>query len=764
MGEKMRMRNFGIAALVIIMIAGMANSADAVGVRLSVQDSNQVELPVFRVSARLNGVSPWGTAHNLSSPVIKNYNAGANIDIKGWSLLPIIETIALNETVVAGDSLTVTKNGVERTILGSSDPTQMKVTVVIDFLTVIFDVVDQTGTHLIGADGQVRLTGGASSNGFKGTPYTRTVGDGAIVNVQGRNNITGAEIGPIPTTINKGDSILVTATGFTVVGPAANGTTKVTAQVADMDVVFRVIDSSSLDLTGGEVSVTGAASTNGFQQAPQTVTVSSGDTLSVEAQLLGSALPNIVANDLVVVEGDSIILGVGAPQTINDPLRTGAVVVSVYDVLDVEVLTVDETGIPLPGNLSITGGATVSGSSPRSFQITGTSASLDISATYLNEIFAVSGVQVDVGDSIAVKRSSAGVTIEEFPGHYTGLSKVAMVMVGNMDVIYTTVDKDDLFLANGRVVINGGGTKPTPFTQLAVGQGATVDVEARDITIAVPMVVPPLVLFNGDSIVVDASAASIDTVRYPGAVASGARVTVILRSVSVTMTTVDFAGNFLVNGRVQVPGPTAATQTNGFKPTPFTVKRAEGDTIAVESLLSGSGVQGIVASGLQVSEGDSIILSDTAPVIHNAAVTSGARIRVVYNVMSVTVATTDTTGAALNGNVNVPGVGGSSGPSPRVLQVSSSGVTLASMTGVFESESYTPTNIAVALGDSIVIKQGLGGLEVNTIQAGIFGAKINMVMLGDVATQVSAFDGNGDPLATGQVQVNQGALTPSPLI
>jgi hypothetical protein len=555
----------------------------------------------------------------------------------------------------------------------------------------------------------------------------------------------------------------VTSTGFSVVGPAANGATKVTAQVADTDVVFRVIDAAGLDLTGGEVNVTGAASTNGFQEAPQTLTIAGGDTLSVEAQLLGSALPNVVANDLVIVEGDSIILGAGAPQTINDPLRTGAVVVALYDVMDVEVVTIDKTGALLGGSLDISGGATVTGSSPQAFQTSGGGAILDITATYLNETFVVAGVQVDLGDSIAVKRSSAGITIEEHPGHYAGLSKVAMVMQGDISITYETVDKDDSYLANGRVVINGGGTHPTPYTQDFVGNGSTVDVVSQDITVRVPMVAPTLAVFDGDSIVVDASATFVDTIRYPGVVAAGARITVILRSVWIDLETIDFAGNFLPNGRIQIAGPTVDTQTNGFKETPYTVKRADGDTISVESLLAGSALNALVVVGLNISEGDSVVLSDEGPQKYPGAVSSGARITLVYNVMSVTVATVDPAGDAINGHVDVPGAGGASGPSPQVLQLSASGVTIAEMTGFYESESYTPTSIVVALGDSIVIRQGLGGLEVDTHQVGLFGAKINLEMIGDVAVSVEAIDGKGDPLATGQVQVDQGGLTPSPL-
>ena len=167
----MTVRKFGMAVLVLFLMAGISGSVGAVEVQLSVQNSAEEVLGVFRVSARLNGVLAWGTAHNFSNPpVIKHYNEGTNIDVKGWSLLPFIETIALSETVVAGDSLMVTKNGVIRTEGGSSDPEQMKVTVVIDFLEVTFDVVDQTGALLIGGDGQVRLTGGATSNGFKNAP------------------------------------------------------------------------------------------------------------------------------------------------------------------------------------------------------------------------------------------------------------------------------------------------------------------------------------------------------------------------------------------------------------------------------------------------------------------------------------------------------------------------------------------------------------------------------------------------------------------
>ena len=106
----------------------------------------------------------------------------------------------------------------------------------------------------------------------------------------------------------------------------------------------------------------------------------------------------------------------------------------------------------------------------------------------------------------------------------------------------------------------GGGFDPTPFS-IVHGDGDSVNVQALDAATGAA-VAADIQVFEGDSIAIKATGVE----RYPGVVATGAKVAAILEALSVEVVTVDVGDNLISVGRVQVTG---GFQTNGFEPTPL---------------------------------------------------------------------------------------------------------------------------------------------------------------------------------------------------
>jgi len=572
------------------------------------------------------------------------------------------------------------------------------------------------------------------------------------VAIQGHDTATLGTVSQSGIKILEGDSLVVSGSGVERFSNHFASGAKISVILESVDVELRSVDGAGLPIPGGELSILGAAvSSNGFQPTPYGLTISNGDTLNIVSHVVGYSIPDVQFPAVQISQGDSIVLG--GPQGnefYNDPQRSDAVVMVVFPLIDLEITTTDSSGLALAGIVSIAGATT--GPSPENLSISSSGATVTVTGSYETENYTATDIQVVQGDSVVIKQSLGGLQVDTYQAGLPG-AKINMVMKGDVAVELRTVDGNGDSLSTGQVQVDAGGFVNSP-NNLVMANASTVNINGKDTATLGTVSQTGIQIFEGDSLVVSGTGVE----RFSNQVASGAKVTVVLTNILVDLRSIDGAGLPLPSGELSILG--AAVSSNGFQPTPYFVTIANGDTLNITGHIVGTPIPDVPFPAVQIMQGDSIVLGgENGNEVHNDPQRAGAIIMVVFPVVDLVVTTTDEAGLSISGIVSISG--GTTGPSPENTQISSDG-SLVTVTGSFQTENYTVEDLQIDNGDSIVVKQTLGGLQVDKFTGVVAGAKINLVMKDDVPVEFTTYNEAGDSLATGQVSVNGGGFNSTP--
>jgi hypothetical protein len=602
-------------------------------------------------------IAGGATAGGVSPQVVTVGGTSTSLDVSGSYLGESFGVSGL--AIAAGDSIVI-RNGttVQVETISSAVSGGAKVQVVFTGdISVEYLALDGTGTLM--PLGRVEVD---NASGFNATPFSQTHGDGDVIHIEGLDTGSGATVSA-DVQVFEGDSIAVKSTGVERYAGVVPSGAKVAAILEAMSVELVTEDALGQFLADGRIKVTGEATSNDFEGTPLNMSMADSAVVDVEALLTGSSVSNILETGLTISRGDSIRVTDSGATVFPGVMGSNAKVVAIFDLMSVEVQTVDLSIQPLAGNVTIGGDATAVGAAPKVVVVGGTSGTLDVSGSFVTESYGVTGLAVAAGDSI-VLRNGSPVQVETISGVVASGAKIQMVFTGTISVDYLALDENGSILVTGRVKVGAGGFDPTPYT-LTHGDGDSINVQGLDVATNTT-VSAGFKIFNGDSIAVKASGIE----RFAGVVTSGAKVSAILDVLSFELTTVDVGDNLLPTGRVEITG---GYETNGFKGTPVFGAMADGALLDIETLLTGSSDPPVIVSGLQVNRGDSIRITQGAPQVFPGVMGNTARVLVEYQVMNVSVATSDTLGASVAGNVSISGAAAASGVSPQVVTVSAAG-------------------------------------------------------------------------------------------
>jgi hypothetical protein len=340
-----------------------------------------------------------------------------------------------------------------------------------DFLT-----MDQDGLFL--PTGRIELSGGTQTNGAEGTPINSSIGNGVLVTLNSLLDVsTSAMVEATDVQIFNGDSIAVKTTGVEIYPNALVSGAKVSVVFDIVTTVFRSIRETG-EFLDGDISVTGAAASNGFQPSPVTLVVENAKQVNATALMVFGSSNVQFAGNVAVNRGDSITVSPQGSTVFPGVAGNDAVVSMIFDLVDVEITAVDTFGVLEPNaRVQVSGSATTNGFKGTPVSVTmpdGGQINIDGLHIVTNLQYTISGIQVDEGDSIFV--SPAG--IQQTAGVVTGGAKIVIeVPENNPPVASAGADSTYSCSAAGMyVALDGSGTTDVDGDALTYTwrEGATV--------------------------------------------------------------------------------------------------------------------------------------------------------------------------------------------------------------------------------------------------------------------------------------------------